>query len=97
MRQVIWNRLAKEDYYDNIDYLLKEWSEKEAQHFIDLVDEIIFILGQGKVDFQETNYLNIRRCVIREQITLFYKIIDSQHIELLRFWNNYQDKKKLTF
>jgi plasmid stabilization system protein ParE len=40
MRQIRWNRLASQDYYDNIDYLLKNWTEKEAQNFIDEVDEI---------------------------------------------------------
>jgi hypothetical protein len=29
--------------------------------------------------------------VITKQITLFYRIIDMNHVELLRFWNNYQD------
>ena len=37
MRTVQWNKLAVRDYYDNIDYLLREWSEKEAQEFIDEV------------------------------------------------------------
>ena len=97
MRQIKWNKLARDDYFDNIDFLLKNWSEIEAQNFIDEVDEVIFILRKGKVDYQETDYLNIRRCVIRKQITLFYKIIDTEHDELLRFWNNYQDDKKLTF
>jgi plasmid stabilization system protein ParE len=97
MRRIKWNKLAREDYYGNIDYLIRQWSEKEAQNFIDEVYEILFILKHGKVDYQETNYPGIRRCVIRPQITLFYKIIDKQHIELLRFWNNNQDDKRLTF
>lgn len=97
MRRIKWNKLAREDYYGSIDYLLRKWSEKEAQNFIDEVDEILFILKQGKVDYQETDYPGVRRCVIRPQITLFYKIIDAQHIELLRFWHNKQDDKILTF
>jgi len=97
MRHIKWNKLAREDYYINIDYLLEKWAEREAQKFIDEVDEIIFILSQGNIDFQETDFPNIRRCVVREQITLFYKIIDRQHIELMRFWNNFQDDKKLLF
>ncbi len=97
MRRIKWNKLAREDYYGNIEYLLRKWSEKEAQNFINEVDEILFILKQGKVDYKETDYPDIRRCAIRPQITLFYKIIDTQHIELLRFWLNKQDDKKLTF
>jgi uncharacterized LabA/DUF88 family protein len=33
MRKIRWNKLAREDYYHTIDYLLEEWSEKEAQDY----------------------------------------------------------------
>ncbi|NBC82153.1 MAG: type II toxin-antitoxin system RelE/ParE family toxin [Bacteroidetes bacterium] len=72
MRKVHWNKLARYDYYQNIDYLLHEWSEKDAQEFIDEVDEIEFILIQGKVEFQDTAVCDVKRCVICKQITLFY-------------------------
>ena len=95
MREVHWNKLARSDYFQNIDYLLREWSEKDAQEFIDEVDDIEFILKQGKVDFQDTNKRKIKRCIICKQISLFYRVIDEYHIEILRFWNNYQDNKRL--
>jgi plasmid stabilization system protein ParE len=95
MRTVHWNKIARLDYIDNIDYLLRDWSEKEAQEFIDAVDETEFILMQGNVEFQNTDMPEIKRCVICKQITLFYRIIDKKNIELLRFWNNYQHANKL--
>jgi len=95
MRKVHWNKLARSDYYQNIDYLLREWSEKDAQEFIDEVDEIEFILNAGKVDFQDTNSKDIKRYVICKQISLFYKVIDKYNIEFLRFWNNHKDNKRL--
>ncbi|WP_088656214.1 type II toxin-antitoxin system RelE/ParE family toxin [Geofilum rhodophaeum] len=95
MRTVHWNKIARLDYFDNIDYLLRDWSEKEAQEFIDAVDETEFILIQGNVEFQNTDMPEIKRCVICKQITLFYRIIDKKNIELLRFWNNYQHANKL--
>lgn len=95
MREVHWNKLARSDYYQYIDYLLREWSEKDAQEFIDEVDDIEFILKQGKVDFQDTNIREIKRCIICRQISLFYRVIDDYIIEILRFWNNYQDNKRL--
>jgi plasmid stabilization system protein ParE len=97
MRTVQWNKLAVRDYYDNIDYLLREWSEKEAQEFIDEVYDTEFILKQGNIEFQNTDIPEIKRCVICKQISLFYRIIDEKNIEFLRFWNNYQDYKKLRF
>ena len=97
MRKIIWNKVAKSDYFENIDYLLKNWSEKEVQKFIDEVRHIELVLKKGNIDFQETNYREIRRVVLRKQITLFYRIISISEIEFLRFWNNHQDIKKLRF
>ena len=95
MRKVHWNKIARSDYFKNIDYLLREWSEKDAQEFIDEVDDIEFLLKQGIVEFQDTSIRDIKRCIICKQISLFYKVIDEHNIELLRFWNNYQDTEKL--
>lgn len=96
MRKISWNLLAKLDYFENIDFLLENWSEKEAQQFINEVNHIEFILKQGNVDFQQTDIEGVKRVVIRKQITLFYRTIDN-HIEFLRFWNNNKNIDKLNF
>ena len=95
MRTVRWNKLARLDYYQNISYLLQIWSEKEAQNFIDKVYEIETMLAKGNVEFQNTDRLEIKRCVINKQISLLYRINDGRNIELLRFWNNNQNLKSL--
>jgi hypothetical protein len=95
MRTVRWNKLARLDYYQNISYLLQNWSEKEAQNFIDKVYEIEIMLAKGNVEFQNTDRLGIKRCVINKQISLFYRIIDGRNVEFLRFWNNNQSLKSL--
>jgi len=94
VRTVQWNNRARSDFYENIDFLLHNWSEKEAQAFIDQVSKIELILKQGNVEFQETELANVKRCLIRPQISLFYRVIDKENVELLRFWNNYQHQKK---
>ena len=97
MRKIVWNNKARLDFYENIDYLLENWSEKEAQNFIDEVTQVEYILSQGNVDFQKTDFVGVKRLVLRKQITLFYKIVNEHQIEFLRFWNNYKDDKKLNF
>ena len=97
MRKIVWNNKARLDFYENIDYLLENWSEKEAQNFIDEVTQVEYILSQGNVDFQKTDFVGVKRLVLRKQITLFYKISNEHQIEFLRFWNNYKDDKKLNF
>ena len=97
MRRIIWNKVAKSDYFENINYLLKNWSEKEVQKFIDEVRHIEFVLKKGNVDFQDINYRGVKRVVLRKQVTLFYKINDIAEVEFLRFWNNHKDIKRLRF
>lgn len=97
MRKISWNPQAKLDYYENIDFLLEKWSEKEAQQFIVEVNHIEFILRRGNVDFQDTDFLGVKRFVIRKQITLFYRIFYDNNIEFLRFWNNSKNNDKLNF
>ena len=95
MRTVRWNKLARLDYYQNISYLLESWSEKEAQNFIDKVNEIETMLAKGNVEFQNTDRIGIKRCVINKQTSLFYRVISGKTIELLRFWKNNQNLKSL--
>lgn len=90
MREVRWNKLARQDYFENIDYLLQNWSVKEAQKFVDDVFEIERMLAKGNIEFQNTNRPEIKRCVVNKHVSLFYRVIDSSIIEFIRFWNNHQ-------
>ena len=95
MKTVVWNNSALLDYHEIIDYLLSRWSEKEALIFIGDVEFVIYNLQKGNVEFKESGYRNIKQCILRKQITLYYKHLGSNKIELLRFWNNSQDHKNL--
>jgi len=66
MRKIVWNNKARLDFYENIDYLLENWSEKEAQNFIDEVAQVEYILSQGNVDFQKTDFVGVKRLVLRK-------------------------------
>ena len=88
--ELIWSDLAKSDFEDNIDYLLREWSERSAVEFINKVDHLIELLSINPQLFPESDYKSVRRAVVTKQITLFYKLSDSK-IYLIRFWNTYQN------
>ncbi|MEZ4839137.1 type II toxin-antitoxin system RelE/ParE family toxin [Flavobacterium sp.] len=87
---VIWSPQAKKDYWQNIDYLEAEWSFQVTLNFIEKVEKTIHLLTKNNVDFISTNYKNVNKVVITKYITLYYKI-NSNQLELLRFWNTYQD------
>lgn len=87
---IIWSRQAKKDYWQNIDYLEAEWTFQDVINFIEKVERTIDLLSMKNVEFISTNYRNVNQVVITKQITLYYRI-ESGKLELLRFWNNYQD------
>ena len=87
---IIWSPQAKKDYWENIDYLEVEWTYKDVVNFMEKVERIINLLSIKNIEFISTNYRGVNKVVITKQITLYYKI-DSKKLELLRFWNTYQD------
>ncbi|NVK84663.1 MAG: type II toxin-antitoxin system RelE/ParE family toxin [Cytophagia bacterium] len=79
-----------------MEYLLRKWSQESASNFIDEVDSILELLIVNPDAFPKTDYLEIRKVVIRKQISLFYKIVDD-NIYLLRLWNTYQNPESISF
>ncbi len=95
MRTVEWSPKAETDYYAIIDYLLKNWTVKEAQYFIDQVYDIEFILKQGNVDFKKASYRKIRIATISKNISILYLILSKYRVKLIRIWDNRQNPSQL--
>jgi plasmid stabilization system protein ParE len=90
MMTVEWSEPAEIDYWKNIQYLENEWTLKEVHNFMDKTDELIDLLEKGNVTFKPTDYKDTFQVPVVKQITLYYRVTDNK-VELLRFWNNYQD------
>ncbi|OXA92108.1 type II toxin-antitoxin system RelE/ParE family toxin [Flavobacterium hercynium] len=90
---VIWAPQAKKDFWNNIDYLEAEWSEKIALNFIEKVNSTITLLKNDNVLFIKTNFKSVYKIVITKHISLYYRI-ENNNLELLRFWNNFQNQEK---
>ncbi|WP_269225143.1 type II toxin-antitoxin system RelE/ParE family toxin [Flavobacterium eburneipallidum] len=94
MLNIIWSEEAIDDVLNNIDYLEREWTEKEVKRFSDKTNEILDKLSNGNIRFKKSKYKDVLEVPIVKQINLFYKK-EAENIILLRFWNNYQDPEKL--
>lgn len=92
--EIIWSPQSKKDYWQNIDYLEAEWTFQDVINFIKKVDYTLQMLLKNNIEFTTTNYKNTNKEVITKQITLYYRI-NSNTIELLRFWNTYQDLENI--
>ncbi|NPA45563.1 MAG: type II toxin-antitoxin system RelE/ParE family toxin [Chlorobi bacterium] len=94
---IFWSKTAEIDYIKNIDFLLETWYEKQALDFIDAVNKHLNLISNNPKIFALTDYYNVRSVLIVKQIRLFYRILDDNSVELIRFWNNYQNPNKLKF
>jgi plasmid stabilization system protein ParE len=56
MAQINWSDISKADYWDNIDYLLKDWTEKEAIDFMAKVDAVLQIIAINPKIFQKSGH-----------------------------------------
>ena len=92
--QVIWSDEAMSDYHQNIDYLLENWPTQVAVEFIDEVEAVIELIKDNPELYPLVDFKEIRRAVLRKQITLFFKVQEGA-IHLIRFWNTYQSPDKL--
>jgi hypothetical protein len=97
MRKEIWTDTASKEYDQNIDYLLKNWSDKVALDFIEKVESVLYNIKVSLVEYPLTNRGDVRKCVLCKQITLFYQINNTNDVEILSFWSNYKDDKEIKF
>jgi hypothetical protein len=95
MAQIVWTERSKLDYWDNIEYLEREWTLNDVYNFMDKVDDLVGLLTKENITFKPTEHKNTFQVPVTKQITLFYKMLENSNIELLNFWNTYQNPEKL--
>jgi plasmid stabilization system protein ParE len=96
--KVSWTAKALESYISNIKYLESKWTEREIKKFIIAVEKKIKNLSSqpGIGSSRNKKQRNIRHSVIHKRVSLIYRYKPvKKEVELLRFWNTYQNPKRL--
>ena len=93
---VIWGIKAKHSYFDELERIHTFHIVKEVEKFIHLVERVILNLRSGVLKGIVSSTLDINSLVISKQTTLFFALDKSNsRLELLLFWRNKEDPKKL--
>ncbi len=94
--EIIWSDEAKKTYQGIIDYLEKEWSEKEVSNFVFRVHNKLILLGvQPAIGRVHKKKYKIHKTLVHKNISLVYHIRQlRKEIVLLSFWDNRQDPAK---
>jgi plasmid stabilization system protein ParE len=95
--KIIWSKLALRTYIHNIKYLESQWTEKEILNFIKAVQKKIALLSlQPQIGRLTIRRINLRQTVIHKRVILIYRFKPAKkEIELVRFFNTYQNPKRL--
>ncbi len=93
--KIIWTPDAVETFKQNVSYLTEEWNDVVVETFIAKTEEVIATISTHPLLYPTTlKGTGIHKCLVVKQISLYYRILDDR-IDLLLFWNNYQNPKKL--
>lgn len=91
-----WTSESERTFNQNLEYLEEEWDYQVINNFLDRVEQVLkTIKANPQLYPLHRPKDNVRKCIVNKRITLYYKIMDDQHIALLTFWNVYQKPDNL--
>jgi plasmid stabilization system protein ParE len=94
--KVIWTPEASQTFNSNLDYLMSEWGDQVTSDFLTRVDEVVSNIKSNPEIYPLVSKADqVHRCVVVKQITLYYRVVSSERIDLLTFWNNFQHPESL--
>lgn len=95
LKPIKWSSLADDDFAKLLDYLEFRWTKNVCLKFIDKLDFCVDLIQKNPNQFPYLNkQLQIRKCVVTKQNTLYYRETNSS-IEILRLYDTRQNPDTL--
>ena len=81
------------DYINN--YLTNKWSDKEVRNFYIKLERTLIVISNNPLAFEQSDLkVNVRRCVLSKQTTIYYEIKEDC-IVILTLFDNRSDPKSI--
>jgi plasmid stabilization system protein ParE len=84
---ILWTENALNTYIDNVDFILQNWTLKEAEKFGKLVEGLLNNIVLNNQLCPKSKLLNYRKCLVSKQTSLVYTIVEK-NIVLIAFLDN---------
>lgn len=93
--KVRFSERASLELTDILKYIEKEWSLKIAEDFSDLLNKKISYLESNPLLYPSfKSKTSIRRCVVSQQVSMFYTIVNDE-VRILSLFDTRQNPKKI--
>jgi plasmid stabilization system protein ParE len=95
--EIIWSNRARITFFKVLDYLEKNWSQKEIIQFYYRTEIILRAINRNPGIFPVSHrYKQVRRALIDKNNSFFYQVDNyTNKIYLLTFFDNRQNPKHL--
>ena len=92
--KILWTDFALSELEKTIEYLEKNWTERELRNLASEIEETLTLLSHNPNLFQASNLKKeIRRVIVAKHNTLYYRIKNNS-VEIISFFSNRQSPKK---
>ena len=97
--KVVWTYEAEVTFSENINYLLREWSEKEVRAFVQHTEKTIARASKYPESYPRgIKTKTYRKARLNKYIVLFYRYYKTEDkLVILTFWNVKQDVSRLKY
>ncbi len=93
--RIVWSEEALINLKGIIEYLEKNWSEKELKKFAKLLDNRLSLISTNPLLFPATNHsTSIRMVLLSKFISIFYQPFDG-YIRIVSLFDNRRNPKPL--
>lgn len=92
--KILWTDNALQELEATLNYLQEKWTVKELKNLAVALEKTLQLIAQNPYIFQASvEKKEIRRAVVLNLNTLYYRISENR-IEILSFFSNRQSPKK---
>ena len=92
--KILWTDFALKELEKTIEYLEENWTQKELHNLAIKIEETLGFISENPNLFQVSDIKkDVRRVVILNHNTLYYRI-QSDQVEIISFFSNRQNPKK---
>ena len=93
--RIEWSEEATRNLDGIIDYLKREWTDKEIIKFVSKLDKAINLISTNPNLFRLTNKRkNIRRCVLMKQVSIYFRHTEDS-VYIISIFDTRQNPAKL--
>jgi plasmid stabilization system protein ParE len=93
--RIDWSEEAINNLDSIIDYLSSKWTNREIRNFYKLLDKKLVLISKNPNLFSYSELkLNVKRCVLSKQTTIYFEVNDH-NIVILTLFDNRKNPKSI--